>query len=60
MHFTKIKIRPEIGIPMCNRAAEKNGSDWLLGFRATERNAQWIRNATFRENAMSLRCYSKF
>ena len=37
-HFMRIEITPEISIPMCNCAAGKNGSDWLLGSRATERN----------------------
>ena len=31
VHFMIIEITPEIGIPMCNCAAGKNGSDWLLG-----------------------------
>jgi len=38
----------------------KNGSDQLLGSQVTEQNASWTRNATFRENAMFLHCYSKF
>ena len=40
----KIEIRLEIGIPMCNCVAEKQGSDRLLGSQATERNADAERN----------------
>ena len=34
---------------MCICATGKNGSDRLLGSRATEQNAKWMWNATFRE-----------
>ena len=57
-HFTKIMIRLEIYISMCNYAAVKiDGSDRLLGPWVAERRASRTRNATFRENAMFLRCY---
>ena len=47
VQFMKNEITQQIGIPMFNCAAEKDGSDQLLGSQATERNEQWMRNELF-------------
>ena len=56
--YMKIEIRPKIGIPMCNCVAGKKWK-WSVAWFPSYR-AKCIMDATFRENAMFLRCYGCF
>ena len=59
-HFMKIRIRDWKSVYWCLIVWQwKDESDRLLGSQVTERNALWMRNASFQENAMFLRCYGK-